>query len=143
MLFQEALARLPHGDSFRFIDRLTELVPGKSGAGEYLLRGDEPFLEGHFPGQPAMPGVLLIEGAAQLAGMVAQSDPEHPPLPGLRLTAVRSAKLAGTAAPGETIAFRATITGRLQNLVQAEAVALLGGREILKTQIVLSGQASV
>ena len=60
-----ALDLLPHGSEFRFLDRLLSLEPGKSGAGEYAVRGDEPFLRGHFPGRPMMPGVLLVEAAAQ------------------------------------------------------------------------------
>src|SRR5215204_1101361 len=99
----KALAHLPHGPEFRFVDRLTALDPGKSGTGEYTVRGDEPFLRGHFPGEPLFPGVLLIEAAAQLAGTVAQTDPQIPPLKGLRLTAVRGAKILGTAKPGQTI----------------------------------------
>src|SRR4026209_803946 len=99
----QALAFLPHGPEFRFIDRLHTLTPGKEGAAEYNVRGDEPFLRGHFPGQPLFPGVLLIEAAAQLAGVVAQSDPAIGPLPGLKLTAVRNAKIFGSAAPGETV----------------------------------------
>ena len=72
---QCALKFLPHGAEFRFIDRLTNLNPGENGAGEYTVRGDEAFLRGHFPGEPIFPGVLLVEAAAQLAGVVAQSDP--------------------------------------------------------------------
>jgi len=72
--FAAALQRLPHGPEFRFIDRLIELEPGKRGVGQYTVRGDEPFLRGHFPGEPMMPGVLLVEAAAQLAGVLAQSD---------------------------------------------------------------------
>src|SRR5262245_49249409 len=100
---QRALESLPHGPEFRFIDRLLALDPGQWGAGEYQVRGDEPFLRGHFPDQPLMPGVLLLEAAAQLAGTVAQSDPQIPPMPGLKLTAVRGAKIFGTARPGEMI----------------------------------------
>ena len=76
---KDALAFLPHGPEFRFVDRLLTLDPGKNGSGEYKVRGDEPFLRGHFPGQPLFPGVLLVEAAAQLAGTVAQSDPQIPP----------------------------------------------------------------
>src|SRR5256885_2890706 len=101
--FSKALARLPHGPEFRFLDRLLSLEPGKSGAGEYAVRGDEPFLRGHFPGRPMMPGVLLVEAAAQLAGVGAQSDPSLPPPPRLQLTAVPGAKILRTAKPGESI----------------------------------------
>jgi 3-hydroxyacyl-[acyl-carrier-protein] dehydratase len=134
-----ALVSLPHGPEFRFLDRLISLDPGKSGVGEYTLRGDEPFLRGHFPGQPLLPGVLLIEAAAQLAGSVAQSDPQIKPLAGLKLTAVRAAKILGTARPGEMIRVEATIAGRLANLVQAKAKALVNDHVILECEITLSG----
>lgn len=134
-----ALNLLPHGAEFRFIDRLVNLNPGQSGEGEYKVRGDEPFLRGHFPGEPIFPGVLLVEAAAQLAGVVAQSDPKIPPLIGLKLTALRSVKILGTAKPGETISLEAKITGRLGNLVQAQATAKVGGEIILTAELTLSG----
>ena len=136
-----ALKFLPHGPEFRFLDRLTALAPGQSGAGEYLVRGDEPFLRGHFPGQPMFPGVLLVEGAAQLAGVVAQSDPKIPPRPGLKLTALRNVKIFGTARPGETIQLEAKITGRLGNLIQAQATAAVAGQTVLSAELTLSGDA--
>src|SRR6266516_6703818 len=107
----KALASLPHGPEFRFIDRLLALDPGQHGVGDYTVRGDEPFLRSHFPGQPLMPGVLLIEAAAQLAGTVAQSDPHIAPLSGLKLTALHGAKILGAPRPGEAIRVEARITG--------------------------------
>ena len=90
---QKALQSLPHGPEFRFVDRLVSLVPGKEAVGEYLVRGDEYYLGGHLPGEPIFPGVLLIEAAAQLAGVIAQNDPVIPSLPGLKLTALRAVKI--------------------------------------------------
>lgn len=135
-----ALAALPHGPEFRFLDRLLELEPGKRGLGEYRVRGDEPFLRGHFPGEPLLPGVLLIEAAAQLAGVVAQSDPQHPPLPGLKLTAVRHAKITGTARPGEVLEIEATVLVRMANLLQARGVARINGQVVLSADLILGGR---
>jgi 3-hydroxyacyl-[acyl-carrier-protein] dehydratase len=134
-----ALNLLPHGAEFRFIDRLTKLAPGQSGAGEFTVRGDEPFLRGHFPGEPLFPGVLLVEAAAQLAGVVAQSDPKIPPLRNLKLTALRNVKILGTARPGEIIQIEGHITGRLGSLVQAQATARIAGEIVLTAELTLSG----
>ena len=136
----DALQHLPHGPEFRFIDRLLALDPGKSGTGEYTVRGDEPFLRGHFPGQPMMPGVLLVEAAAQLAGIVAQSDPNFAPLLGLKLTALRAVKILGTARPGEVLRIEAKIIGRLENLVQATAAGTVNEVTVVQAELTLSGQ---
>ena len=138
-LLTTALEALPHGAGFRFLDRLLTLEPGVSGSGEFMLRGDEPFLKGHFPSQPLMPGVLLVEAAAQLAGVVAQSDPAQVPLPGLKLTAIRVAKILGSARPGETITVHARVVGRMGTLVQAQSTASVHGQLILQCEVVLSG----
>ncbi len=136
---EEALKLLPHGPEFRFLDRLVSLVPGKEGVGEYKVRGDEFYLRGHLPGEPILPGVLLVEAVAQLAGVIAQNDPQVPPLPGLKLTALRAVKILGTACPGETVRIQARVTGRLGQLVQAQASAFVSGREVLSAELTLSG----
>ena len=136
---KEALKSLPHGPEFRFVDRLLSLDPGKEGVGEYLLRGDEPWLPGHLPGDPLLPGVLLVEAAAQLAGVVAQNDPVVPPIPGLKLTALRTVKILGTARPGQTVRLEARIIGRLGTLVQAETAAFVAESKILSAELTLGG----
>jgi 3-hydroxyacyl-[acyl-carrier-protein] dehydratase len=136
-----ALASLPHGPEFRFLDRLVSLEPGRSGIGEYKVRGDEPFLRGHFPGQPLFPGVLMVEAAAQLAGAVAQSDPQLPPLPGLKLTALRAVKIMGAAKPGDVFRLDASIAGRLGNLIQARVTATVDGFPVLRAELTLSGES--
>ena len=138
--FADALRSLPHGPEFRFLDRVTALDPGKSGRGEYTVRGDEPFLRGHFPGEPLFPGVLLLEAAAQLAGVVLQSDPTIAPLDGLKLTAMRNVKIFATARPCETILLEAKITARLGTLVQAQTTARVRETVCLTADLTLSGQ---
>jgi 3-hydroxyacyl-[acyl-carrier-protein] dehydratase len=140
-VLETALVSLPHGPEFRFVDRLLDLEPGLSGTGEYLVRGDEPFLRGHFPGEPLFPGVLLVEAAAQLAGIVAQSDSKVAPLQGLKLAGLKGIKIPGTARPGEVLRMEARVTGRLANLVQAEVCVRVGKRNVLLGSLTLSGTA--
>jgi 3-hydroxyacyl-[acyl-carrier-protein] dehydratase len=139
---KDALAFLPHGPEFRFLDRIVSLTPGKEGVGEYRVRGDEPFLRGHFPGDPILPGVLLIEAAAQLAGVVAQSDPAIAPLTGLKLTALRGVKILGAARPGDVVRLEASVIGRLGNLIQSQARAHVGDNLVLTAELTLSGEAT-
>lgn len=137
---QNALAALPHGPEFRFVDAIEMLDPGKSATARYLVRGDEAFLAGHFPGSPLMPGVILIEAIAQLGGVVAQSDPAIPPLENLLLTGVRGAKILGAAKPGETLTLKAEVEGRLGGMIQISGEVSVGDRPMASAKIMLSGQ---
>jgi len=139
MDLKTALSSLPHGPEFRFVDALTELDPGKSARGTYLLRGDEHFLKGHFPGQALMPAVLMVEAIAQVAGIAAQTDLVIPPMAELRLTAIRGIKIFGAAFPGETLEIEATLQGRMGNLVQATGKVSVEGRILAEGQVTLSG----
>ena len=134
-----ALASLPHGPEFRFLTRVTDLTPGQAGKGEYRVPDDAPFLRGHFPGDPIFPGVLLVEAAAQLSGVVAQSDPDTPPLGGLKLAALRNVKFLGSVKPGELIQLEAQITGRLGGIIQARVTARVWGANVLTAELSLSG----
>ncbi|HYT58817.1 MAG TPA: hypothetical protein VEL06_01515, partial [Haliangiales bacterium] len=73
------------------------------------------------------------------AGTVAQSDPQIPPMPGLKLAAIRGAKILGTAKPGEVIRLEAWVVGRLNNLVQAQATASVNGELVMRAELTLSG----
>ena len=136
---RKALEDLPHGPSFRFVDELRTLDPGREGVGIYRVTGTEEFLAGHFPGNPMMPGVILIEAIAQLGGVVAQSDPVHGPLEDLRLTAVRSAKILGAAVPGDSLEIRVRAEGRMDSLVQVSGRVTIGDRELARAVVTLSG----
>lgn len=138
-LLQRALKSLPHGPEFRFVDRMLSLTPGKEGVGEYRVRGDEYYLRGHLPGEPILPGVLLVEAGAQVAGMVAQEDPVNPCSPRLKLTALRAVKILGSARPGETLRIEAVITGRLGSMIQAEVSAFIANARVLSAELTLSG----
>ena len=64
---------LPHRYPFLLVDRITEVVEGKSVKGYKNVTMNEPFFQGHFPGQPIMPGVLILEALAQTGGVAVLS----------------------------------------------------------------------
>jgi 3-hydroxyacyl-[acyl-carrier-protein] dehydratase len=66
----EMLDWLPHRDPFRFLSEIVAVEGGRSGVARWCVTGDEWFLKGHFPGKPLVPGVLIAEAMAQLAGIV-------------------------------------------------------------------------
>jgi len=88
-----------------------------------------------------MPGVLMVEAIAQLAGAVAQSHPGLRPLLNLRLTALRGVKIFGTASPGQRLTVNARIMGRLGNLIQARGTVELETKIIVEAELTLSGDA--
>lgn len=137
----QALSALPHGPEFRFIDELTELVPGVSGKAVWKLKGNEAFLHGHFPGAPLMPGVLMIEALAQLGGILVQTRPGETPLKNLRLTAVRQIKILGSITPGQSIHLSGTLQGMLDTLGQVSGdIRDDAGNVIVTGAVTLAGE---
>ena len=67
---QDILSFLPHRYPFLLVDRILEVVPGEKIVGLKNVTMNEPFFQGHFPGNPIMPGVLIVEAMAQTGGML-------------------------------------------------------------------------
>lgn len=65
---------LPHRAPFLFVDEILDLQPGQSARARWTLTGDEWFFEGHFPGRPTLPGVLMCEAIAQVGALAVLSD---------------------------------------------------------------------
>lgn len=139
MPYNQELRSLPHGPEFRFVEKMTALLPGVSGTATYLISGEEPFLKGHFPENPLWPGVIMIEAIAQLGGVIAQSDPAHEKLADLRLTSVKNAKILGTSSPGTLLTIEATVEGRLGNLIQIKGAVSAAESILAQATIMLSG----
>ena len=72
LLYEDIVKILPHRYPFLFVDRITELELGKRVVGIKNVSINEPFFQGHFPGNPVMPGVLIIEAMAQVGGILAR-----------------------------------------------------------------------
>lgn len=69
---------LPHRYPFSLVDRIVEYIPGKRAVGIKNVSVNEPHFQGHFPGRPIMPGVLIVEAMAQVGGIILTQLPERP-----------------------------------------------------------------
>ena len=123
---------LPHREPFLFVDRVTGHVPGVEASGEVTFAAEAPMFSGHFPGNPIVPGVILTEALAQVAGIAGSSEK------GFLLSAIRAMKFPSPARPGEKILLRAEKTGSLGALIQFSVSADVGGRIVAEGQIVLN-----
>lgn len=72
----QILQILPHRYPFLLIDRIVEFIPGQRAIGYKNVSINEPFFQGHFPGRPIMPGVLIVEAMAQVGGVVLTQLPD-------------------------------------------------------------------
>lgn len=121
---------LPHREPFVFVDTVTALVPGEKADGVKTFPASDPVFRGHFPGEPIVPGVLLTEALAQLAGLAAGQA-------GLRLAAIRAMKFPAAARPDETISLRAVKAGAVGGLWQFSVEARVADRVVAEGVIVL------
>ena len=97
---------LPHRYPFLLVDRILELVPGKRAVGVKNVTANEPFFQGHFPGNPIMPGVLIVEAMAQVAGVAGLSGDVNKGKLGL-LTGIEAMKFKKQVIPGDTLIMEA------------------------------------
>jgi beta-hydroxyacyl-ACP dehydratase FabZ len=101
----EIQALLPHRYPFLLIDRINELQPDRRIVGIKNVTINEPFFQGHFPGRPVMPGVLIIEAMAQVGGILAFKSMGNVAKPVVYLTGVDSAKFRKPVVPGDQLRF--------------------------------------
>jgi 3-hydroxymyristoyl/3-hydroxydecanoyl-(acyl carrier protein) dehydratase len=141
MVDQEQGYGLPHGQSFLFVDEVVQVEDDQL-EGLWKLKGDEFFLSGHFPGQPIMPGVLMIESLAQFGGILGQMKRGDNPLKEVRLTAVRQFKIFGTILPGQSLRLKVKLDGMMGAMMQVsgEIKCEETGQMVASGSIVLSGQ---
>jgi len=124
---------LPHREPFIFVESVEKLEAGLLAECSKTFRRNEACFKGHFPGNAIVPGVLLIEGMAQTAG-IAVGGPGKMFL----LTAIRSMKFLRPVRPDETIGFKARKVGDTAGLVQCTVEARVGQDLVAEGQIILA-----
>ena len=134
---------LPHRYPFLLVDRVLDVEPGKRVRAVKNVTFNEVFFQGHFPGQPVMPGVLVLESLAQAAGFLVLSPEADPATKLVYFTAIDKVRFRRTVTPGDQLileqellrvrlntykmAGKAYVDGQL--VVEAEMMAMIVDRE--------------
>jgi len=133
---QEIMRYLPHRYPFLMIDRVINICGDLSGVGIKNVTFNEPQFQGHFPEKPVFPGVLLVEGMAQTAGVLAiraQEPQDHPKL--VYFMTIDNAKFRKPVGPGDRVEFHMTKTAQKRNIGWYSGRALVDGVLVCEAQI--------
>lgn len=133
------LDHLPHRAPFRFVTDVTDLQPGVSGTGIWTLSGTEGFFAGHFPGEPLVPGVLIGEALAQLAGLVGFHSSDAAGAAG-RLVHI-DLRFDAPVRPPVVVTLSARATRTLGQLHQFDAAARVGDQIVARGSLTLAAVA--
>lgn len=143
---------LPFRYPFLMIDRVVELEPGKRGVGIKNVTQNEPYFQGHFPGEPILPGVLIVEACGQITAVVLMTeglfDAQGRPLDATAdlaaqprkgyLASIDRFKFMQTVIPGDQLVLESVIGKRVQGLLQASVKARVGNRVVAEGQLVVT-----
>jgi len=129
---------LPHRFPFLLVDRIVEIELNKRIVGIKNVSINEPFFQGHFPGFPVMPGVLIIEAMAQVAGVLAFKSTEHKMDISSKMvlfTGIDKAKFRKPVIPGDQIRFELYVIQVREPFWKLKGVALVEGEKVCEAEI--------
>lgn len=125
---ERIMSMIPHRYPFLLVDRVIDVVKGESATGIKNVSINEPFFQGHFPGRPVMPGVLIVEAMAQTAGVVVIDSLESDVQSKLvYFISIESAKFRKPVTPGDTLHIHVTKQASRGNVWKFSAKAKVDG----------------
>jgi beta-hydroxyacyl-ACP dehydratase FabZ len=119
---------LPHRYPFLLVDRIVELEPDKRIVGLKNVTINEQFFQGHFPGAPVMPGVLIIEAMAQTAGVMLYRDMPERDSKLIYFSGIENAKFRRPVLPGDQLRIEMVMLNRRNNFGKMQGRALVDGK---------------
>jgi len=133
------MARLPHRYPFLMVDSVVDVVPGKSIVAVKSVSATEAHFQGHFPGHPVMPGVLILEALAQAGGVLAwESVSEEERIWLLYLVGIEEARFKQIVRPGNQLMLHVELLKRRRNLWRLAARAEVDGKVVAEAQILMA-----
>ncbi|SNS49741.1 3-hydroxyacyl-[acyl-carrier-protein] dehydratase [Anaerovirgula multivorans] len=116
---------IPHRYPFLLVDKIIEMEPGKSAVGIKNVTINEPFFQGHFPQMPLMPGVLMVEALAQVAGIACSGVEGNEGKLGV-FTGIDNCKFRRQVVPGDVLRLEVNITAFRRGIAKTEGKAFVG-----------------
>ncbi len=128
---------LPHRYPFLLVDRVVELEPNKRILAYKHVTINEPFFQGHFPGRPVMPGVLVVEAMAQAGGLLTQlsKNSDDDPEQAFYLVKVDNAKFSRMVVPGDRLELEVVLKRQIRNMAQYIGIARVDGEQVACAEI--------
>ncbi len=131
----EIMEYLPHREPFLLVDRILEMERGQKVVAEKDVLADEPWFEGHFPGNPVLPGVLIIEAMAQAAGVLAFWTEESKGSSVAYFTSINKVRFRKPVVPGETIRLELDLIRRRGNIWRFQGHAYVDGQLVAEGEV--------